>query len=628
MPKTANEVFRDFVRFTGDGLPGEPVNAPLPHGDPSSGVHQPSKRDIREAFGGIEEHSIEARAAAELALTAMVDAQGATLQAASRAALLANTTPSYPVGTIFATRAEGYAYEVVSSGQDLTTAGGVKLKVVKGDVRAYGVTGDGTTNDTAAIARAFARGGMIELPPGTYRVNFDSLSIPNGTTIWCATPGAATLLGPTTDTVGADVQGHLVEIIGKQDITIQGIRLKNGYKGKGFVVLASKRINLIDCEVDGFTDGIWIGEGPVIGQANGDGCQDVHITRPRILNTSYWGIYVRGMNITDPAKMTRGTVVLNPYFQNCQMAGYVEAEGRVQDTLLESPVFQRCNVAMHFEYSEGAVIRNPRDYDTGKKGDHTPANTEYPFENWSLYFVYTMNCRVEGGDLESAVVIYASAEEPVRDITLTGLKYHELSLAQTTPTVDSDKRAFERITLDGCSARWTLFYQVTPGTGQPAYVRDLSIRNCKTLPTTATQPGLVVANGHGVTVEGCWFYDSNLEIIAEEYIHVLHNTWAWGTAGRRCLFSGRGATFDGTDCIVSNNTWRFAGTSGLYAAVVVEYCGRAHVAGNAINCRSTERGLQITNNFRLEQGPNFVTGETMQKVETAGSSSIATWAQT
>lgn len=54
MPKSANEVFRDFVRFTGDGLPNAPVGHPLPIGDPASGKHHPSKPDIRDWAGGVD----------------------------------------------------------------------------------------------------------------------------------------------------------------------------------------------------------------------------------------------------------------------------------------------------------------------------------------------------------------------------------------------------------------------------------------------------------------------------------------------------------------------------------------------------------------------------------------------
>ncbi|WP_375599385.1 hypothetical protein [Devosia sp. Naph2] len=42
-----NRELREFKRYTGDGLPGEPSNAPLPVGDPSSGVHNPKKSGLR-----------------------------------------------------------------------------------------------------------------------------------------------------------------------------------------------------------------------------------------------------------------------------------------------------------------------------------------------------------------------------------------------------------------------------------------------------------------------------------------------------------------------------------------------------------------------------------------------------
>jgi hypothetical protein len=45
-----NRLLREFRRYTGDGLPGEPVNAPLPVGDPQSGVHNPKKSELRAAL--------------------------------------------------------------------------------------------------------------------------------------------------------------------------------------------------------------------------------------------------------------------------------------------------------------------------------------------------------------------------------------------------------------------------------------------------------------------------------------------------------------------------------------------------------------------------------------------------
>ena len=45
-----NTAMRDFVRFTGDGLPNEPVGRPLPVGDPASGEFNPPKKQVRDAF--------------------------------------------------------------------------------------------------------------------------------------------------------------------------------------------------------------------------------------------------------------------------------------------------------------------------------------------------------------------------------------------------------------------------------------------------------------------------------------------------------------------------------------------------------------------------------------------------
>ena len=118
MPNLADEVFRDFVRFTGDGLPNEPVGHGLPVGDPRSGVHKPGKKPIRDVMRG--------------AFEASTDVQGATLFAGSLAALQANTDTGTGVGTLFMTRQEGAVMRVLDPADTrphLVTAGGVKLAV-------------------------------------------------------------------------------------------------------------------------------------------------------------------------------------------------------------------------------------------------------------------------------------------------------------------------------------------------------------------------------------------------------------------------------------------------------------------------------------------------------------------
>lgn len=45
-----NRELREFKRYPGDGLPNEPIGAPLPVGDPQSGVHNPKKAGLRKAL--------------------------------------------------------------------------------------------------------------------------------------------------------------------------------------------------------------------------------------------------------------------------------------------------------------------------------------------------------------------------------------------------------------------------------------------------------------------------------------------------------------------------------------------------------------------------------------------------
>lgn len=51
--------FREFRRYTGDGLPGEPTNAPLPVGDPQSGPWNPKKANLRLALGNLAQQLLD-----------------------------------------------------------------------------------------------------------------------------------------------------------------------------------------------------------------------------------------------------------------------------------------------------------------------------------------------------------------------------------------------------------------------------------------------------------------------------------------------------------------------------------------------------------------------------------------
>lgn len=121
MPKSVNEVFRDFTRWTGDGLPNEPTGHPLPIGDPRSGLWNPPKHDIRDALGGVFDAADRAEDARDAAADYAATATG-TPQFSARATAEAATIPAY-ANTIFV---EGQAYRLDPAGTDLVTAGGAR----------------------------------------------------------------------------------------------------------------------------------------------------------------------------------------------------------------------------------------------------------------------------------------------------------------------------------------------------------------------------------------------------------------------------------------------------------------------------------------------------------------------
>jgi lysophospholipase L1-like esterase len=110
MPTTADRVFRDFVRYTGDGLANEPTGKPLPVGDPASGVHNPRKSDIRTALNEL--------------LTALDASELEARTFESLAALQADTNLTYSgtgpyrvnVGDLLIARKENAVLRVVGSG--------------------------------------------------------------------------------------------------------------------------------------------------------------------------------------------------------------------------------------------------------------------------------------------------------------------------------------------------------------------------------------------------------------------------------------------------------------------------------------------------------------------------------
>lgn len=181
MAKTVNEVFRDHVRYTGDGLPNAPVGRPLPIGDPSSGVHNPPKADIREALGGVYEAAEQAAASAA---SATGTPQFLNRQTAGSAAIPVHAGQIIVGGVI---------YERDPNGTALQTGDGAKWTPLGELAPQY--YGDASVANTAMQASLTANRGSVRIPKGDYTVDGTAYSIDHEALIFKSSALAVNLFG-------------------------------------------------------------------------------------------------------------------------------------------------------------------------------------------------------------------------------------------------------------------------------------------------------------------------------------------------------------------------------------------------------------------------------------------------
>lgn len=217
---TVNRIFREFKRYTGDGLPGEPIGAPLPVGDPQSGVHSPKKSELRAVFTAILGTAGED---AEAAAAALAELERLYLGAKAADPATDNEGGALATGALYFNTASG-KFRVWNSGtwQDQSTAltdGDVtrpKLATalaasVARNVKEFGAVGNGTADDTAALQAAldYARANKVALfvPTGRYKI---TSTLTYHTTI-TPTPGdAKTFFAPGLALFG---EGHRTSVL-------------------------------------------------------------------------------------------------------------------------------------------------------------------------------------------------------------------------------------------------------------------------------------------------------------------------------------------------------------------------------------------------------------------------------
>ena len=474
--------------------------------------------------------------------------------------------------------------------------------------------------NSTAINIALSAVKNVCVPTFIYNVNTDQINLNSGNHLF----GLGTLQGQDPDTkMIADVSGTLLRINGVDNAKVSGVTIKNGYKAKGVWMTNSKNITFEDVCIDGFSYGIWCGEDDDFGV----GCQNIKFIRPRILNTRYWGIYVRCLDVVDEAKKTKNIWCEDPYFYNCNMAAFVCAEGHVSGVSLINPVFERCNVCMHFESATNYTVVNPRDYDTGKKADHVQANTEYPYVNWSMYHAFCSNAKIIGGKLEKNCYHYAAnggGSEYIEYIGTTALD-HVFEGGGS----DSAKVFFQNYKFSDCTTTGVFIYQLN---GADNYLRNFEINNCKCLLGQSVGTGSGDGNLLGIyaprtvnfEVRNSKFFNCMLRISGYGNMFVTGNSFVGGTNNSQCRFRGlAGGQLGGDVLQFTGNTFERAGGAVLPdSAFLIE--NFSVVRTDNIMQTTCNFGYRFTNNFRVEYGKSYVLGWTSGAYTETGTTEFVT----
>uniref|UniRef100_UPI00148F00D9 hypothetical protein n=1 Tax=Acinetobacter colistiniresistens TaxID=280145 RepID=UPI00148F00D9 len=418
--------------------------------------------------------------------------------------------------------------------------------------------------------------------------------------------GGATFIGPDPDKQQADVSGAFFRLDNCEDVKIDDITIKNGFKGKGVWMTNSRNIEFNNFTIDGFSYGMWIGE-----SNSGIGCQNIRINKPRILNTKYWGIYIRCLEVTDDSKLTQDVKVTDAYFFNCNMAAFVCAEGHVRYVSLINPTFKWCNVNMHFETTTDYEVINPRDFETGKRPEHIQANEEYPYQNWSMYHAFTRNGKVIGGTLERTCYHYAADGGGSEDIQYIGTKAFDWVFEGGGN--DADKVFFQKYTLDNCTSTGVLLYQLNGGEN---YLRDFVLNNCTSLLGSRINPGGGDGNLISVyaprtvnfKINDCKIYNSCIRITGFGHMIITKNNFLGGTNNTQSRFNG----IDGSQ--LSGSILEFSGN-------IFERAGGVVIGDSAFSIKNFSRvrvdntmrttcnyGYRFENNYRVEYGASYVLG--------------------
>jgi len=210
----------------------------------------------------------------------------------------------------------------------------------RADVRAFGATGDGTTDDTTAFTQALAspsEGGVLAVPPGVYRVTPGALTIPSKTAVL----GERATIKPFG--TGFDlIEMHGTDV-GMMGVTIDG---ENHVICGVTIVAGSKNVLLARDTLQNFTQptAADAAQTPAAIRIDGDSSQ-IAIESVTIANVN--AIYSNAVTGGNPSYVARG-IWLSAYNQSTRARrsrfgeAISPASGRRRRRLHRHPGPERC----------------------------------------------------------------------------------------------------------------------------------------------------------------------------------------------------------------------------------------------------------------------------------------------
>lgn len=469
----------------------------------------------------------------------------------------------------------------------------------------FGALPSGTAEDNGdRILLALTNCDRVFIPPNEYPCKMDKLVLKSNNYLF----GGGILVGTDPDIVSANVTGTYLRLDNCENVIIDNITIKNGYKGKGVWMTNSRNIKFLDFTIDGFSYGVWCGESD-----DSVGCSNIEFIRPKILNTRYWGMYFRCLNVSVEENKTKDIRVINPYFYNANMAAFVCAEGNVRYVTLENPRFERCNVCMHFETTTDYTVINARDTDTGKKPDHLPANTEYPYTNWSMYHAFASRGKIIGGKLEKTCYHYAENGGGSEQIEYHGTT--ALDFVFDGGGSDTSKVFFQKYLFNACTSQEALIYQLA---GADHYLRDFTVIGCTSLIGKNDAAG--TGDGNKIVIfaprtvnfrfTNNTVYNACVRLAGFGNMFVTNNNFIGGTNNTQNQFNGiSGAQLAGNNLEFTGNIFERAGGSVLgTSAFLISNFSRVRTD----NCMRiiNQYGYSFNDNYRVEYGNSYVLGWT------------------